>query len=132
MQCSRPPEPIVLLSIGPGAPGQPSKIIYLDKRGRGRRELEIVALAPPSWVPTPETTAPTTDEFGSSDLPLHRLDLTDGEGFAAGAGADEAARGRSGEGDRPMNRSILRAPSSGHFAFPLDRVWRYWAQRLIA
>jgi len=40
---------------------------------------EIVALAPASWVPTPETTAPSTDDFSTSDLPVRRLDLTDGQ-----------------------------------------------------
>lgn len=128
---ARAPEPITLLSISAADAKSPGKIVYLDAAG-AQQTLplsEIVALAPGTWVPTPETTAPTSDEMDSSDLPVHRLDLTDGERFVgelafAPASGTPAGAGKSPHADDAV---FLRHDKLGMLAFPLDRVSKYWS-----
>lgn len=129
----QPPVAISLLSIAADAGGVPTTITYLDPAASERTIAlkDIIALAPAAWVPTPETTAPVTDGF-TSDLPIHRLDLTDGQRFVG-----EFPGGRPGVGPRPSPPSPPgTAPSAdapvmfqcerlGLLTVPLDRVQRY-------
>jgi hypothetical protein len=133
---SKAPEPITLLSISAGEPGKPGKLVYIDTTGaeQTRPLAEIVALAPPSWVPTPETTGPTSDEFGTSDLPVHRLDLTDGERFVGELSGTPAKGSSAAVAKAPEDAVYLRHERLGLLVFPLDRVTRYWsnARRSVA
>ncbi len=131
---AKAPEPITLLSISAestaSASGpKPGTIVFLDSAGaqQTRPLSEIIALAPPSWVPTPDTVAPTADEYGTSDLPIHRLDLTDGERFI-GELTDPDVRASASSTPRPGESPVfLRHDKLGILAFPLDRVSRYWS-----
>ncbi len=116
------PVPVSLLSITPALPDHPAQVIYLDPAGSQKTVAlrDIIALAPASWVPTPETTAPTTDAF-TSDLPVPRLDLTDSQRFV-GSLVDGPESGRAAEA--PV---VVRHERLGTLSFPLDRVLRYSA-----
>lgn len=126
---SRAPEPITLLSINAGDAKTPGTIVYLDSAGAQQSMplSRIVALAPQSWVPTPESTAPTSDEFGTSDLPVHRLDLTDGERFVGELAFAPASGTGAGGPTPPPDAVFLRHDKLGVLVFPLDRVSKYWS-----
>lgn len=126
---SRAPEAITLLSISAGDAKTPGKIVYLDNTGAQQSMplSGIVALAPQAWVPTPESTAPTSDEFGTSDLPVHRLDLTDGERFVGELAFAPASGAAAGAAKPPADAVFLRHDKLGVLVFPLDRVSKYWS-----
>ncbi len=135
---TKPPESITLLSINGADAKSPGAIVYLDAAGaqQTHRLSDIVALAPSAWVPTAETTAPTSEDMDTSDLPVHRLDLTDGERFVgelafAPASGAPAGAGKLSHADDAV---FLRHDKLGVLAFPLDRVSKYWsnARRVVA
>jgi hypothetical protein len=123
---SRAPESIGLLSIGATGLAKPSEIVYLDSAGVRRTKplADIVALAPPSWAPTPEVADPRSDEADTSDLPIRRLDLTDGQRFV---GVPTLRPGTSDASKLPDDTVFFGHEKLGTLAFPLDRVARYWA-----
>lgn len=126
---SRAPESITLLSISAGDAKTAGKIVYLDSAGvqQSMPLSGIVALAPQSWVPTPESTAPTSDEYGTSDLPVHRLDLTDGERFVGELAFAPASGPAPSSPTTPADAVFLRHDKLGVLVFPLDRVSKYWS-----
>lgn len=133
---AKPPEPITLLSINATDAKGPGTIVYLDAAG-AQQTLAlsgIVALAPGSWVPTPETTAPTSEDMDTSDLPVHRLDLTDGERFVGELAFAPASGTPAGANKYSDDAVFLRHDKLGLLAFPLDRVLKYWsnARRVVA
>lgn len=121
----RPPLCVSLLSITPDLPDHPARVIYLDPAGSQKSIplRDIIALAPATWVPTPESTAPTIDAF-TSDLPVPRLDLTDSQRFVGTLLDAPRPSGASRGAELPV---VIRHERLGTLGFPLDRVLRYSA-----
>jgi hypothetical protein len=115
---------VSIIRITPDAPGRPAQVIYLDPAGaqKGMPLRDAVALAPLSWVPTPDTVEPSADA-NTSDLPVHRLDLTDSQRFVGLLeGPDDASLAGGKPGDAPV---LFHSDTLGTLSFPLERVWRY-------
>lgn len=121
------PESIVLLRLGSESGGSAGPVIaYLDTAG-ARQSVplrEVIALAPPSWMPTPESVAPLLgDRIG--DAQSQRLELTDGQRII-GQIAETTASENPGPG-APANASLvsIRSDRLGLITIPTDRVSRF-------
>lgn len=130
----KPPVAISLIRITPDAPSRPAQMVYLDPAGVQKTMplRDAIALAPAAWIPTPETTG-ASPEGKTSDLPVHRLDLTDSQRFvgmlvdaedvspARAAGKPEPAKATK-SAEAPV---LFHHEHLGVLSFPLERIAEY-------
>ncbi len=122
------PEPIALLRLSSEPDVDGVWLTYLDSAGaRTSTPLDsVVAIAPISWIPTPESVAPPLGER-SSEAALQRIELTDGQRLV-GQIIDPSPEG-AGEARAPAGGAMVsvRSERLGVVAFPIERVRRIHA-----
>lgn len=123
----KPPESIVLVRLGPESGSKGAVITFLDAGGT-RQSVPMsgaIALAPPSWLPTPESVAPPLgDRVGEGNA--QRLELTDGQRII-GQIAEPTPPNVEGAPAKTGNSHVsIRSDRLGMVTIPTDRVSRFF------
>ncbi|MBY0312900.1 MAG: hypothetical protein K2W85_12585 [Phycisphaerales bacterium] len=121
------PESIVLVRLGPESGSKGPVITFLDSAGT-RQSVPMstaIALAPPSWLPTPESVAPSLgDRVGEGHA--QRLELTDGQRIIGQIGESTPANIDGALAKASASQVSMRSDRLGMITISTDRVSRFF------
>lgn len=123
----KPPESIVLVRLGPESGSNGPVITFLDAGGT-RQSVPMstaIALAPPSWLPTPESVSPPLgDRIGEGHA--QRLELTDGQRIIGQIAEPTPASVEATPAKTDASLVSMRSDRLGMITIPTDRVSRFF------